>query len=98
IATVAVCSEADVDALFVVEADEHIIIGPPSATESYLNQEAILNAAKVSAADAVHPGYGFLSENASFARAVIDSDLIWVGPSPDVIKLMGDKIAACEAA
>lgn len=98
IATVAVCSEADVEALFVAEADEHVVIGPPSALESYLKKEAILNAAEETAADAIHPGYGFLAENADFAQAVLDAGLTWVGPSPEVIELMGDKITACEAA
>lgn len=98
ISTVAVCSEADVDSLAVRLADEHVVLGPPPAQQSYLNQEAVLDAAKRTGADAVHPGFGFLSENAGFARAVVDAGLIWVGPSAEVINLMGDKVAALRAA
>ncbi|QRP47827.1 acetyl/propionyl/methylcrotonyl-CoA carboxylase subunit alpha [Amycolatopsis sp. FDAARGOS 1241] len=98
ITTVAVCSEADRGSLAARTADEAVVIGPPPARDSYLNQEAVLNAARDTDADAVHPGFGFLSENAGFAQAVLDTGLTWVGPSPDAIRLMGDKVAAREAA
>ena len=98
IATVAVVSEADKSAYVTEIADEIVLIGPPPAGLSYLNHDAVLKAAKDSGADAVHPGYGFLSENAEFARKVIDAGLIWVGPSPESIELMGDKSRARRAA
>ena len=98
IATVAVCSEADRDSLAARSADEAVVIGPAPVAASYLNQQAILEAAHATGADAVHPGYGFLSENADFAERVIGSGLIWVGPSPDAVRLMGDKVAALQAA
>lgn len=98
IATVAVCSEADRDSLAARSADEAVVIGPPPAARSYLNADAILSAAKKSGADAVHPGYGFLSENAEFARRAIHAGLTWVGPDPASITLMGDKVAALDAA
>src|SRR6202008_4637386 len=94
IATVAVYSEADANAPHVREADRAILIGPAPARESYLNQKAILAAAKDAEADAVHPGYGFLSENAEFAEAVAKAGLIWVGPPPAAIRAMGLKDAA----
>ena len=94
IATVAVHSTADADAMHVRLADEAVCIGPPSAAESYLNIPAILSAAEITAADAIHPGYGFLSENARFAEIVAEHDITFVGPSPKHIALMGDKIAA----
>ena len=75
-------------------ADESIEIGPPPASKSYLATEAILAAALETGADAVHPGYGFLAENAKFAEACRDAGLIFVGPSPETIRLMGDKAAA----
>lgn len=96
--TVAVCSEADVDAPFVADADEHVVIGPAPATQSYLNVDAVLDAARSTGADAVHPGYGFMSEKASFAQAVIDAGLTWIGPDPKTIQTMGDKVAALRAA
>jgi len=96
--TVAVYSELDRDALHVELADEAWNIGPPPAAESYLNIERIVEVAKESGADAVHPGYGFLAENSDFAQAVLDAELIWVGPSPAAIALMGDKISSRRAA
>ena len=94
IRTVAVYSDADRAALHVRYADEAYRIGPPPARESYLNVPAILIAARASGADAIHPGYGFLSENAHFAQAVIDAGIGWVGPSPAAIRAMGDKVMA----
>ncbi|MGE0611306.1 MAG: acetyl/propionyl/methylcrotonyl-CoA carboxylase subunit alpha, partial [Hyphomicrobiales bacterium] len=90
-ATVAVHSEADANAMHVASADMAMAIGPAPAAKSYLNVEAILDAAAKSGADAVHPGYGFLSENANFARAVAAAGLTWVGPAPGAIEAMGDK-------
>ncbi len=92
--TIAVYSDADADAPHVREADEAVHIGPAPARESYLVQEKILAAAKQTNAAAIHPGYGFLSENAAFAQAVIDAGLIWVGPPPAAIDAMGLKDAA----
>lgn len=91
IATVAVFSDADNEALHVEMADEAVHIGASPASESYLNIETIIAAAQHTNADAIHPGYGFLAENAEFAQAVLDADLIWVGPQPEVIAAMGDK-------
>ena len=92
--TVAVYSEADAKAPHVLMADEAVCIGPSPVNESYLVQEKILQAAQASGAEAIHPGYGFLSENADFARAVEDAGLVFVGPSPDAIHLMGNKAEA----
>ena len=92
--TVAVYSEADAKAPHVLMADEAVCIGPSPVNESYLVQEKILQAARASGAEAIHPGYGFLSENADFARAVEDAGLVFVGPSPDAIHLMGNKAEA----
>ncbi len=92
--TVAVYAEPDEGAPFVHDADEAVAIGPADLASSYLSAERILAAADSVGADAVHPGYGFLSENAGFARAVIDAGLIWIGPNPDVIDSMGSKIEA----
>ena len=89
--TVAVYSEADRYALHVRFADEAVCIGPPRASESYLNMAAIIAAAEITDADAIHPGYGFLSENAHFAEVCEDSRLTFIGPRPDVMRLMGDK-------
>ncbi|MCR4376480.1 MAG: acetyl-CoA carboxylase biotin carboxylase subunit [Rhodospirillales bacterium] len=98
IKTVAVHSTADESAMHVRLADEAVCIGPPAAKDSYLNIAAILTAAKISGADAIHPGYGFLSENAKFAHMVEEHGLVFIGPSHEHITLMGDKIAAKEAA
>lgn len=94
IRTIAVHSEADANLPFVLEADEAVLVGPANPALSYRNTEAILAAAKQTGAEAIHPGYGFLSENAEFARAVEANGLIWVGPSPEAIVAMGDKINA----
>src|SRR5437870_7839735 len=96
IATVAVYSEADRDALHVEMADEACLIGPPPARESYLNIAAILDAARASGAEAVHPGYGFLSENADFAEACTATGLVFVGPPVAAMRAMGSKAAAKE--
>ncbi|TMM47319.1 acetyl/propionyl/methylcrotonyl-CoA carboxylase subunit alpha [Qipengyuania marisflavi] len=96
IVTVAVFSDADAKALHVRSADESVHIGPSPAAESYLVSEKIIAAAKDTGAQAIHPGYGFLSENADFAQSVIDAGLIWVGPKPDSIRAMGLKDAAKE--
>jgi 3-methylcrotonyl-CoA carboxylase alpha subunit len=92
--TVAVYSDADAKALHVRMADEAVHIGPSPARESYLVGERIIAAAKETGAEAIHPGYGFLSENADFAQAVLDAGLVWVGPKPDAIRAMGLKDAA----
>jgi len=94
IATVAVSSEADADSLHVRLADETVFIGPPPAAESYLVAERILQAAHETGAQAIHPGYGFLSENPEFAQGVIDSGLTFIGPDPKAIQAMGDKAKA----
>jgi len=94
IRTVAVHSTADADAMHVRLADETVCIGPPPASESYLNIPNIISAAEVVHADAIHPGYGFLSENAQFAEIVELHDIIWIGPKPEHIRTMGDKIEA----
>jgi acetyl-CoA carboxylase biotin carboxylase subunit len=94
IRTIAVHSDVDADLPFVREADEAVLIGPANPAQSYRNAEAILTAAKSTGAQAIHPGYGFLSENADFARAVVEHGIVWVGPDPDAITAMGDKINA----
>ncbi|MFI7213197.1 acetyl/propionyl/methylcrotonyl-CoA carboxylase subunit alpha [Micromonospora maritima] len=94
IRAVAVHSEADADLPFVTEADEAVCVGPANPAQSYRNVEAILDAARSTGAQAIHPGYGFLSENADFARTVEGAGLIWVGPGADAITAMGDKINA----
>lgn len=97
ISTVAVHSTADSNAMHVRLADESVCIGPPAATDSYLNIPAILSAATVTDADAIHPGYGFLSENANFARIVEEHDIAFIGPSSKLSATMGDKVAAKDA-
>ncbi|MDF1766311.1 MAG: acetyl-CoA carboxylase biotin carboxylase subunit [Gammaproteobacteria bacterium] len=96
IKTVAVHSTADKDLMHVHLADESVCIGPPSPTESYLNSPAIIAAMEVTHADAVHPGYGFLSENADFAEQVEDSGFTFIGPTANTIRVMGDKVSAIE--
>jgi len=94
IETVAVHSTADAEAMHVKLADESVCIGPPPARDSYLNVPALLSACEITGADALHPGYGFLSENARFAEILADHDITFIGPKPEHIRLMGDKIEA----
>jgi acetyl-CoA carboxylase biotin carboxylase subunit len=98
IATVAVHSTADADAMHVKLADESVCIGPPPASDSYLNIPRLLAACEITGADAVHPGYGFLSENARFAEILEDHNITFIGPTSEHIRIMGDKIAAKETA
>lgn len=98
ISTVAVHSTADASAMHVRLADESVCIGPPSATESYLNAAAILSAAEITGAEAIHPGYGFLAENADFASMVVEHGFTFIGPDPEHIRIMGDKIRAKQMA
>ncbi|MGB6338127.1 MAG: biotin carboxylase N-terminal domain-containing protein, partial [Thermoanaerobaculia bacterium] len=98
IKTVAVHSTADADSLHVAYADEAVCIGPPPSTESYLNVTSIISAAEITGADAVHPGYGFLAENAAFAEVLAECQLEWIGPPPESIRLMGDKAKARQTA
>ena len=97
IKTVAVHSTADTEAKYVRLADESVCIGPPPSTQSYLNVPAIISAAEVTDAEAIHPGYGFLSENADFAERIEQSGFVFIGPRPDTIRLMGDKVSAKDA-
>src|SRR5215475_7617321 len=94
IPSVAVHSTADEDAMHVRLADESVCIGPPAARDSYLNVPAILTAAAVTGADAIHPGVGFLSENARFAEMVEEHGITFIGPSPEHLRIMGDKVTA----
>src|SRR5215468_5714337 len=94
IRTVVVHSEADTEAKYVRLADESVCIGPPPSAASYLNIPAIISAAEITDAIAIHPGYGFLAENAEFAEQVEKSGFIFIGPTADTIRQMGDKIAA----
>ncbi len=96
IGTVAVYSDADRNAAHVAYADEAYLVGGGAAAESYLNQQRILDAARRAAAEAIHPGYGFLAENASFARACVDAGIVWIGPPADAIEAMGSKIESRE--
>jgi acetyl-CoA carboxylase biotin carboxylase subunit len=98
IPTVAVYSTADRDSLHVTYADEDVCIGPPPSAKSYLNISSIISAAEITGADAIHPGYGFLSENAHFAEVLRECNLGWIGPPPDVIRRMGDKAKARQTA
>ena len=98
IATVAVFSTADRDSLHVTYADEDVCIGPPPSKDSYLNISRIISAAEITGADAIHPGYGFLAENAHFAEVLQECKLAWIGPRPEVIRLMGDKAKARQTA
>ena len=93
-ATVAVYSEADATALHTMLADEAVLIGPPAPSESYLCSDCILDVAKKSGCDAIHPGYGFLSENADFAEAVAAGGMTFIGPKPEAMRIMGSKIAS----
>src|ERR1700712_2950977 len=97
IETVAVYSEADRDALHVAMADEAVPIGPPPAAESYLCIEKIVEACKATGAEAVHPGYGFLSERAAFPRALAEAGIVFIGPNAEAIAAMGDKIESKKA-
>ena len=97
IRTVVVYSEADRQAKYVKLADESVCIGPPASAQSYLNMPAIISAAEVTDAEAIHPGYGFLSENADFAERVEKSGFVFIGPAPESIRLMGDKVSAKQA-
>ena len=96
--TVAVYSTADRDSLHVTYADEDVCIGPPASSQSYLNISSVISAAEITGADAVHPGYGFLAENASFAEALQECRIGWIGPLPESIRLMGDKSKARQTA
>src|SRR3954463_6886496 len=97
IKTVAVHSTADADAKYVMLADESVCIGPAPSRDSYLNIPAIISAAEVTDAQAIHPGYGFLSENADFAERVEKSGFVFIGPRAETIRAMGDKISAIKA-
>src|SRR5580693_2965741 len=97
IATVAVHSTADSDAMHVRLADESVCLGPPPSAQSYLNIPAIIAACEITGAEAIHPGYGFLSENAKFAEIVKEHGLTFIGPEPEHMRLMGDKITAIKA-
>ena len=94
IATVAIHSTADADAMHVRLADESVCVGPPPAAQSYLNIPAIIAACEITGAEAIHPGYGFLSENAKFADIVEEHGLTFIGPTAEHIRMMGDKITA----
>src|ERR1700680_3789400 len=97
ISTVAIHSTADSEAMHVKLADESVCVGPPAAAQSYLNIPAIIAACEITGAEAIHPGYGFLSENAHFADIVKEHGITFIGPEPEHIRRMGDKIADKEA-
>ena len=94
ISPIAICSEADRHALHARMADTVVCVGPEASSESYLVVDAVLDAARRTGAQAIHPGYGFLSENADFARRVIEAGIAWIGPPPEAIEKMGDKLIA----
>src|SRR6266568_3421712 len=94
--TVAIYSDADASALHVQMADEAVHVGPSPSSESYLVMDAVINAARRTGADAIHPGFGFLAENSDFAQACADADLVFIGPTPFAIAAMGNKRAARE--
>jgi len=94
ISPVAVYSDADADALHVRLSDEAVHIGPAASVDSYLNIPAVINAAKATSAEAIHPGYGFLAENAAFAAAVNEASLTFIGPDPETMRVMGSKTSA----
>jgi acetyl-CoA carboxylase biotin carboxylase subunit len=94
IASVVLCSEADQGLPYVGQADQSVVIGPPQPKDSYLNYDAVIGAAKSTGAEALHPGWGFLSEDPVFAQKVIDSGLVFIGPSPRFLEIMGDKVSA----
>ncbi len=92
--TVGVYSKADADAFHLKYVDQKICVGPPAGSDSYLNIKNIIEAGRITGADAVHPGYGFLAENSDFAAACLDNDLAFIGPSPQALRLMGNKAEA----
>ena len=94
ISPIAICSDTDLHALHVRMADQVVCVGPEASSESYLVMDAVLDAARRTGAQAIHPGYGFLSENAEFARRVVEAGLTWIGPPPSAIEAMGDKLTA----
>src|SRR5690606_8133572 len=96
LSTVAVYSDADADAPFVAEADRAVRLPGNAPSQTYLRGDLVIEAARRAGADAIHPGYGFLSENADFARQVVEAGLTWIGPNPDTIARMGSKIRAKE--
>ena len=98
IKTVAIHSEADKESMHVTMADESVCVGPASASESYLNIPSIISAAEITGADAIHPGYGFLSENPYFVQACEDNGIVFIGPNLQAMKILGDKISAKQAA